>query len=309
MNYKELRQFLFDSNADKLSPVEKDVFLYYSSRIGREGVWNCPDNNVANEIGRSRNSVCEARNSLKKRAWISESEPFRIRILKQFSVGNATEKPSSEAKSQSETRLDSVGNAAEMSRNGDSEEAVSVGNSTERVGTATDSVGNSTAYKDKIPFKQNKGHKTNMSDTRSDVENIFAYWQTILNHPNAKLTRERRKVIEVRLRDGYTVDQLRSSIDGCRASPYHMGQNEQGTVYDELTLIFRNGSKVEQFIGYLNRKTFNPGVIQNGKKINPTDARAARAVEKQTIIEQARTRVAERDRARGLRGPNSDSDP
>ena len=156
MKHIELRHFLFEANREKLSPAEKDVFLYYRSRIPYGKEWVCPDSQTANEIGRSRNSVCEARNGLKRRGWIAEHHPFEITILRSFPVGNSTENKIKNTISQSETRLTSVGNATRLV--GNSTRSVgnatdSVGNSTRSVGNATDSVGNSTAYKDKRILK------------------------------------------------------------------------------------------------------------------------------------------------------------
>lgn len=48
----------------------------------------------------------------------------------------------------------------------------------------------------------------------------------------------------------------------------------------------------------------NQGNSRNGT--SNQDQRAARAIEKHNVVEAARTRTAERDRARGLRGPDTD---
>lgn len=93
------------------------------------------------------------------------------------------------------------------------------------------------------------------------VREVFAYWQVQLNHPAAKLTPARHRAIETRLREGYTVADLKQAIDGCLASPFHQGKNDQGTVYDDIELICRNGQKVEMFIG----KTRRPANGVNGK--------------------------------------------
>jgi hypothetical protein len=84
------------------------------------------------------------------------------------------------------------------------------------------------------------------------VLEVFDYWKAALNHPQAKLTPERKKKIEERLSQGYTVAQIKTAIDGCRASPHHMGQNDTGTVYDSIELICRSGDKLEFFISRSN---------------------------------------------------------
>ena len=125
------------------------------------------------------------------------------------------------------------------------------------------------------PFHETVSFPTTDTDTESDTEQstetetescadapvvssspevgtAFAYWQAALNHPTAKLTPKRKKLIEARLKDGYTLVDIQKAIDGCRASPFHMGQNEGGTVYDDIELICRNGEKLESFISRSN---------------------------------------------------------
>jgi hypothetical protein len=83
---------------------------------------------------------------------------------------------------------------------------------------------------------------------------VFNYWQKVMEHPNAKPTRERLTKIAARLKEGYSVEDLKKAIDGCLASSHHMGDNDQGKRYDSIGLIFRNGDKVEQFMGYLSTR-------------------------------------------------------
>jgi hypothetical protein len=80
------------------------------------------------------------------------------------------------------------------------------------------------------------------------VRVVFEYWKQKMGHVDAKLTREREMKIKGRLDEGYTVDQLKSAVDGCGGSAFHQGDNERGHRYDDITLICRSGSKVEQFI-------------------------------------------------------------
>ena len=80
------------------------------------------------------------------------------------------------------------------------------------------------------------------------VQPIFDYWvETMGKTAASKLTAGRRKCISARLKEGYTVDQIKLAITGCARSPHHMGQNSEGTIYDDLTLICRNGENIERF--------------------------------------------------------------
>lgn len=170
MRHNELRRFLLEANRAKLSPMEKDLYLYYASRAGT-GTWDCPDSQVAEEIDRGRSSVCEGRNALKQRKWIGEKRPFQIEVLCDFSqsemrlkpVGNATENASDDGALKDDTDVTFLSRKSDSiigstSRDSDS----TVGNATEPVGPATEPVGNATAYKEKR--KEEKEEKERRED-------------------------------------------------------------------------------------------------------------------------------------------------
>ena len=75
---------------------------------------------------------------------------------------------------------------------------------------------------------------------------VFAYWQQRCSHSTAKYTTERARAILSRLKDGYTEAEIRKAIDGASVAAYV--SEETGQKYDDLTLICRNGSKLESFI-------------------------------------------------------------
>lgn len=77
---------------------------------------------------------------------------------------------------------------------------------------------------------------------------LFEFWKTELNHPRAKLDQKRKQKIHARLKDGYSLDDIKTAILGCRASPYHQGENDRGALYDDIELICRDGKHVDQFI-------------------------------------------------------------
>lgn len=78
--------------------------------------------------------------------------------------------------------------------------------------------------------------------TRDAVARVFSYWRQATGHARAKLTPERHRAVAARLGQGYTEADIRRAIDGCVASDFHAGR------HDDLTLICRNGSKLESFI-------------------------------------------------------------
>ncbi len=82
--------------------------------------------------------------------------------------------------------------------------------------------------------------------TQVELE-LFQYWQAAMHKPRALFGPDRRRLVRARLREGYTPDDIRRAIDGCKASGFHSGENESSTTYNDLTLICRNGSKLERF--------------------------------------------------------------
>lgn len=85
--------------------------------------------------------------------------------------------------------------------------------------------------------------------TRADQAlDVFRYWVKATGRTaNAKFSQDRRTKVEARLREGYTVAQLKAAIDGCAATPHNQGKNDRGTRYDDLELICRGGSNVERY--------------------------------------------------------------
>ena len=81
-----------------------------------------------------------------------------------------------------------------------------------------------------------------------DVRKIFEHWKAKTG-TNARLTPERRRLIQARLKDGYPVNDCLRAIDGCATSDFHMARGEfvGGKKYNDITLIFRNGAKLEWF--------------------------------------------------------------
>jgi uncharacterized protein YdaU (DUF1376 family) len=94
-------------------------------------------------------------------------------------------------------------------------------------------------------------HKTvsidnNLSD-KADA--IFNYWVGVMGKSNtAKFITKRERAVKARLKEGYSVDDIKLAIDGCKRSPWHQGQNNDHKVFDDLELICRDGAKLESFI-------------------------------------------------------------
>lgn len=81
-----------------------------------------------------------------------------------------------------------------------------------------------------------------------DVEDVFAYWQEVMESPASKLDKARRNKIEVAFKLGYSVKDLKQAIDGCASNPFYMGNNDRKKKYNGINLIFRDAEHIEQFI-------------------------------------------------------------
>lgn len=135
----------------------------------------------------------------------------------------------------------------------------------------------------KQPEERTKnGRAPAVDDEQRTVSDLFEHWQLRCNHPTSKPTRERRQKIAARLREGYTVEQIRAAIDGAARDPF---VNDAGKRFDDLELICRTGSKLESFIDraappLASNGTVHPIRQQQGKPRNsngkPTHAELIR---------------------------------
>lgn len=81
-----------------------------------------------------------------------------------------------------------------------------------------------------------------------EAERVFLYWREELRSASKRkvVFGEKRKTkVCARLRDGYTVDDLKLAIDGARD---HAFVDEKGKRHDDLELICRDEVKVDSFI-------------------------------------------------------------
>ena len=79
----------------------------------------------------------------------------------------------------------------------------------------------------------------------STVRELFDYWRAQCEHPNARLSADRRGKIQARLSEGYTEEQIRRAIDGAARRAF---VNGDGRRFDDIELICRHGAKLESFI-------------------------------------------------------------
>lgn len=79
---------------------------------------------------------------------------------------------------------------------------------------------------------------------------VFEHWRSVMGKgARAVLSPKRERAVRGRLAEGYTVDELKRAVDGCKNSPHHQGQTAtNSTVYDDLELICRDAGKVDMFV-------------------------------------------------------------
>jgi len=80
------------------------------------------------------------------------------------------------------------------------------------------------------------------------VVQVFRHWQSAMGKLDYRLDEVRRKAIADRLNDGYTPEQLMRAVTGCAQSEWHMGKNEKGRAYNDISLICRDAVHVDQFL-------------------------------------------------------------
>ena len=87
------------------------------------------------------------------------------------------------------------------------------------------------------------------ADDTEASHDIFDFWKATMNKTSStKFTTQRQQKIKARLKSGYTQQQIKTAILNCAKNPFNMGQNENGKVYDDLTLICRDDTKLELYM-------------------------------------------------------------
>lgn len=80
---------------------------------------------------------------------------------------------------------------------------------------------------------------------RETALRLFEFWRERCGKgANTKPTPERLRAVSARLRDGYTEADIRLAIEGAAVGAF---ETDEGRRFDDLTLICRNGAKLEDF--------------------------------------------------------------
>lgn len=73
---------------------------------------------------------------------------------------------------------------------------------------------------------------------------VETYWPGKGRKP--RLTDERSKLITVAVNQ-YGAPTVKAAVRGCSLSPWHMGHNPSGTLYNSIELILRDPEHIERF--------------------------------------------------------------
>lgn len=107
-------------------------------------------------------------------------------------------------------------------------------------------------------------NKRDTPDSENSALRVFACWKETMDKPKARLDVKRRDLINKRLADGYSVDDLCIAIRGCSESPFHMGKNDRNTKYDDIMLICRDAKHVDQFLEIAQGENGNGFRLRSG---------------------------------------------
>lgn len=107
------------------------------------------------------------------------------------------------------------------------------------------------------PVTSNQKEKKDTSPKGSFllVEEIFNYWKEKTGKKKAQLGGALKSKILGRIKDGYSVEDIKQAIDGNSGSAWHQGQNDKNIKYNGLDLICRDSTKIDYFMGMAQKPT------------------------------------------------------
>ena len=80
-----------------------------------------------------------------------------------------------------------------------------------------------------------------------DVERVFSTWVMATGRTErTMLTAKRRRVVERALKS-HGADDCLDAVQGWQHSPHHCGENEHGTVFNDIELLLRDAAHIEKF--------------------------------------------------------------
>lgn len=104
---------------------------------------------------------------------------------------------------------------------------------------------------------RNEIKRARAQDPSADtIRGLFEHWKLRTGkRSSTRLTDDRFDAVKARLDEGYDVDDVRHAIEGAAIAAF---VDKGGKVHNDLTLICRSGSKLEDFIERHERKVAGP---------------------------------------------------
>lgn len=124
-----------------------------------------------------------------------------------------------------------------------------------------------------------------------EIETVWAHYVEVMNPRAKKLDSEARRIIADALKVA-TVVECCSAIDGCRASTFHMGDNDRGRKYNRLSQILKGKRASAQGPGRTTREQidlFLDIAAKSGVQSGVTSASPARVRQAKEQVRNALT--------------------
>jgi hypothetical protein len=109
------------------------------------------------------------------------------------------------------------------------------------------------------------------SVSRSDVEAVLRAWIEASGRTDRTQLDAKRERWITRALKKFPLEDVLAAVKGWRHSPHHRGENDSGTVYNDLELLLRDAAHIEKFRDYELRPETRP----LGRGLNDTDRRVA----------------------------------
>lgn len=265
--FRMYHEFATDPKVQMLSEVDQRRFIMLLClRCSNDDV-TLHDDEIAFQLRISSEEFLETKRRLMAKELIDESCQPIAWEKRQFSSDSSTvrvkayrDKKKTEVKRQgnvTETKGNALDTDTDTDTDTDKEEpkgSIIVADSGESSGSVPDE-------KPKPSRKQK---------TPDGVDEVFDYWKSVMGKTGQTVLDGKRKARIVWALGQYGVETSKRAIDGCKDSAWHMGENDKGQRYDDLTLIFRDASKVENFLEIANAPPKTNLVAVNGGKAIPT---------------------------------------
>lgn len=93
------------------------------------------------------------------------------------------------------------------------------------------------------------------------AKGLVNYWrERVPGRKKSRVTAKRVKKVQARLKDGFSPKEIRAAIDALAKSPFHNGENDRSTLYNDIELICRNTEKLEHWVLVANRRPSSGGI-------------------------------------------------